>query len=354
METAAMVALGALLSTFGAAATPAASASQRIESECASEIGLLCGGRQDILRCLEEYKGSLTPSCHAARLGKPAGPVQRSPGRNTSRSASSPVASPHVSLHQVKIPESYSGPGEKAFPALHAALVAELPGALGVISQNLGQPGFVSGFAHPLSITVVHEPTSPLAWVRTQDDDTSDFAQFLEINLAWWEDCRSQAELRAVLTHELTHAVLRDFVHINPDDSLIPQWFDEGTATLFGGEPAFSDKLNYAAYRFGAAHAENPFCALRNADWEGLPRGDCYPYWALAVRHIVEAHPGALPKIVARMRGGEPLELALQWETGLTWETFQEHVKQYTRQTFDGLTLWHRLRGRWWALLRCK
>lgn len=331
-----------------------------IRAECATEIGLLCAQKNDIPGCLEEHRADLTPWCRDA-LGRDARPRAGARRSSDRHEAKPPPASPPAGavavpgIGNVWFEGRYSGPRQELYRKFLSVLLAEIPHALEEVSGLIGQPDYRSSFPRPLVLRVEYDATQKNGLAYLDGSGRQVPGLSVVFNLAHWEDCPSRPMLRSIVTHEFTHAALHDYVG-EGEMTFVPQWFDEGLATLAGGEPYQSIALDSAYARHGKEYPGPLPCRFTN---DGFGLGgvglatDCYPFYLLAAQTLAESSPGALPKIIADMRSGIPIENSIPARTGLAWGVFAESAVERTRQVMKGKTMLSRLTGRgWWRDLR--
>lgn len=320
----------------------AASSAERVRDECATEISLMCAGRGDVLPCLVNLGDDVTVRCKLALNEAPVPPPPPRPAKPRRATAVPGVGG-------VWFKDDYAGPQQALYPEFRGALSAEAPRAVAEAAKLMGLPGYASGFPRPLVLLVEYDPTQMrgLGSVNMKGE--------VVFNMAHWEDCPSRPILRGVVAHEFSHAMLHDLVG-KGRMTYVPQWFDEGLATLAGGEPEQGIFLEAAYYRHGKTYPGSLACRLDN-EGRGLMGGglltDCYPYYLIAVRHIAESSPDALPKVIADLASGIPLERSIPARVGLSWNDFDRAVDARVRRTFKGMSPLSRLTGRnWWRHVR--
>lgn len=333
------VIVGVLLA---ACADPAAAFSRGVRDECAAEIAETCAGRGDVVACLVKQGDDVTVRCKNALSLEPAPPP--APRIRKPRGAT-----PVPGVGDVWFKDGYSGPKPELYPVFRKAIGAEAPRAVAEAAKVLGLPAYESGFPRPLVLGVEHDPTlmKGLGHVNMEGEVT--------FNMAYWEDCPSVPILRGVVTHEFTHAMLHDLVG-RGRMTYVPQWFDEGLATFAGGEPEQSIFLDSSYYRHGKGYPGSLPCRLDNGG-RGLMGGglltDCYSYYLLAVKHIAESSPDALPQVISDLSSGVSMEKAIAARLGLSWSAFDAAVAERVRRTFQRMTPLSRLTGRnWWRYVR--
>lgn len=337
----------------------AGSLSEHVRDDCATEISMMCSGKKNVVACLVKLGDDVTVRCKNALSEQPA-PPSASQGATTQLAAgSSAVALPQgvtavPGAGNVWFKDDYSGPRSGLYPGFRKALSAEAPQALQEIAKLLGQPDYRSAFPRPLVLAVEYDPTQQRGLGSLDPTGNRSEGQRVTFNMATWEDCPSRPIMRSVVTHEFTHAVLHDLV--GGELSHVPQWFDEGLGMLAGGEPVESIMLESAYYRHGRGYPGALACRLDN-DGSGL-RGvglitECYPYYLLAVRHIAESSPEALPNVIADLRSGIAIEKSIPARVGVPWNTFEEAVENRAHRTYKWMSPLSWLTGRnWWRQVR--
>jgi len=108
-----------------------------------------------------------------------------------------------------------------------------------------------------------------------------------------------------------------------------------------GGEPVAGIMLDAAYYRHGRGYPGALACRLDNEGPGLVGVGlitDCYAYYLLAVRHIAEASPEALPKVISDLRAGVPVRISIPARLGVTWSAFEEAVEKRARRTFTRMS----------------
>ena len=151
-------------------------------------------------------------------------------------------------------------------------------------------------------IRIEYDPTQQKGLAAVSEGENGSGLRMI-FNMAQWEDCPSKPILRSVVTHEMCHAVLNDLVRAGRV-SHVPQWFDEGLATVAGGEPFRSISLDAAYYHYGSDYPGPVHCPFVSNSFELTGGGlltDCYPFYMLAVQNIIESSPEALPRRKAKM-----------------------------------------------------
>lgn len=324
---------------------------------CVTEISMFCAGRKDVAACLRQQQVDLTARCRIALDG--GSPAQAAARVSAPRDAEKPrTAAPPAGAVPVSgagniwFMDDYSGPRPGLYPKFRNAVSAEVPRALEEVAKLLGQSGYRAGFPRPLILQVEYDPTQMkgLGSLNVAGEGLG-----VTFNMAHWEDCPSQPILRGLVAHEFSHAMLHDLVG-EGRMTYVPQWFDEGLATLAGGEPEHSIFLEAAYYRHGRGYPASLACRLDNVG-PGLQGGglltDCYPYYLLAVRHIAESSPDALPKVISDLSAGIPMEQSISARVGLSWSAFDKAVEERVRRTFKRMSPLSRLTGRnWWRHVR--
>lgn len=335
----------------------AASFAERVSDECATEISMMCAGKKNVVACLVKLGDEVTVRCKNALSEEPRPEAARLIFTSTpeSRGAAKPRGRAVAGIGNVWFKDDYSGPRPDLYPKFREAVSAEAPKALLEIAKLMGQPSYRSAFPRPLVFRVEYDPTQRSGLGYLDPSGNSAEGQRLTFNLAYWEDCPSQPILRNVVTHEMTHAVLHDLVS-EAGISHVPQWFDEGLGMLAGGEPFASISLNSAHYRHGSGYPGALTCRLEN-EGPGLLGGglitDCYPYYLLAVRHIAESSPEALPGVISDLKAGIAIEKSIPTRLGVSWSAFEEAVEKRVRRTFKWMSPLSRLTGRgWWRHVR--
>lgn len=126
------------------------------------------------------------------------------------------------------------------------------------------------------------------------------------------------AHLEPVLTHELTHSFLRSIVARR-----LPLWFEEGLAEYFEGttsEIAAKGLKGYGSVNFSSF--EDLAAGLRGRRG---PVEAAYLASALAVAGLIEKNGfRAVRRLLEEVGDGEPFAVALEDETGMDLEEFQE------------------------------
>lgn len=326
----------------------AASFEKRVRDVCASEIREMCAGRKDVVPCLVKQGDNVTVRCKLTLNEAPR------PG---------PAAKPRVPKQATAVPgagnvwfqDGYRGPRSGLYPSFRQALSAEAPQALQEVARLLGQPDYRSAFPRPLVIQIEYDPTQRRGLGSLDPTGNRAEGQRVTFNMATWEDCPSRPIMRSVVTHELTHAVLHDLID-DGETAHVPQWFDEGLGMLAGGEPVAGIMLDAAYYRHGRGYPAALACRLDNEGPGLMGVGlitDCYAYYLLAVRHIAESSPEALPHVVSDLRSGIALEKSIPARLGVPWSGFEEAVATRVRRTFKWMSPLSRLTGRgWWRQVR--
>ena len=314
---------------FASGAPQAASLAERARDDCATEISMFCAG-QDVIACLMRQRDDLTARCRDTLSGQ--SPTQ-------------------VAAHAA-IALDTDRPRLAAPPA--GAVGAEAPRALQEVAKLIGQSSYRAAFPRPLVLQVEYDPTQRNG-LGFLDASGSGEGQRVTFNMAYWEDCPSRPILRSVVTHEFAHAALHDLVG-EGGMTHVPQWFDEGLGTLAGGEPAVGISLDAAYYRHGSGYPGPLACRLENEGPGLMGVGlitDCYPYYLLAVRHIAESSPEALPGVIYDLRAGIAMERTIPARVGLSWNAFKKAIDERVRRTFKRMSPLSRLTGRgWWRHVR--
>lgn len=341
-------------------AAQAATSLERVRDDCATEISMMCAGRKDVLACLTGQRDYLTPRCRNALKEDSQSPAAPQPANAGDAVGSSAAVMPQGAsavpgVGNVWFRDDYSGPLQGLYPKFRNAVGSEAPGALREVAKLLGQDGYAAAFPRPLVLRVEYDPTQQNGLGSLDPMGNAREGQRVTFNMAYWEDCPSRPILRSVVAHEFAHAALHDLVG-ESGMTHVPQWFDEGLGMLAGGEPALSISLDAAYYRHGGGYPGALTCRLDN-EGPGLLGGglltDCYPYYLLAVRHIVESSPEALPSLISDLRSGTAIEQAIPARTGLSWAAFEAAVDERVRRTFKRMSPLSRLTGRnWWRHVR--
>jgi len=342
---------------FAAEQSQSASLPRHVRDECATEISMMCAGKKNVVACLVKLGDDVTVRCKNALSEEPAPP-------SASHAATTPLARESRGAPQgvtavpgagnVWFKDNYAGPRSGLYTGFRKALSAEAPQALQEIAKLLGQPDYRSAFPRPLVLEVEYDPTQRRGLGSLDPTGNRSEGQRVTFNMATWEDCPSRPIMRSVVTHEFTHAALHDLVGGELDH--VPQWFDEGLGMLAGGEPVASIMLESAYYRHGRGYPGALACRLDN-DGSGL-RGvglitECYPYYLLAVRHIAESSPEALPNVIADLRSGIAIEKSIPARVGVPWNAFEEAVENRVHRTYKWMSPLSRLTGRnWWRQVR--
>lgn len=315
-----------------------------IRSECGNEIGLLCGGRQDVRKCLVENEDSLGRRCGEALRGDsaPLAPQPTAAPEAVRQPLPEPPAGPAA---PIEIESHYDGKGKNGFKSLRALLEKAMPGALREVAGRLGLSQYETGLTMPLRITFAYDPTyGGLGRVQTVFDGSTTF-EHMQINLARWEDCPSEEQLRSQLRHEMTHVVLEDYFNgVDPEHYTFPNWMNEGLATRVGGEPLLTAWIDADYVHYASKGSDEGNCPLDNDPRNGRTVWDCYPRYYFAVKEIEGSSPDAIRKLLADLRQGTPAEDAIRAQTGANWGEFQERVRARAKRTYGGMWAWHRAR----------
>lgn len=319
---------------------------------------MMCAGNKNVVACLVKLGDDVTVRCKNALSEQPALPSEPqaskgAPGLTVAVVPQSATAVPGAG--NVWFKDDYKGPRPGLYPKFREALSAEAPQALREVAKLLGQSSYQSAFPRPLVLRVEYDPTqrNGLGYLDPTGDQRE--GQRVTFNMATWEDCPSRPIMRSVVTHEMTHAVLHDLVGEGGMDH-VPQWFDEGLGMLAGGEPAAGITLEAAYYRHGRGYPGALACRLGN-DGPGLLGvgliTDCYPYYLLAVKHVAEASPQALPGVISDLRSGIAVEKSIPARLGVSWSGFEDAVDKRVRGTYKWMSPLSRLTGRgWWRHVR--
>lgn len=339
-------------------AAQAASFSERVRDECATEISMMCAGKKNVVPCLVKQGDDVTVRCKNILSEEPRQSAAPQAAKDDALSSAAVVSQGVTAVPgvgNVWFKNDYAGREKGLYPKFRDAVSAEAPKALQEIAKLMGLPSYGSAFPRPLVLRVEYDPTqrNGLGWLDPTGNRGE--GQRVAFNLAYWQDCPSRPILRNVVTHEMTHAVLHDLV--GEDGSAhIPQWFDEGLGMLAGGEPFAGLSLDAAHYRHGRGYPGALACRLEN-EGPGLMGGglitDCYPYYLLAVRHIAESSPDALSGVISDLRAGIAIEKSIPIRLGVSWSAFEEAVEARVRRTFRWRSPLSRLTGRgWWRQVR--
>lgn len=344
---------------FASGDTQAASLSEQIRDECATEISMMCAGKKNVVACLVKLGDDVTVRCKNALSEQPV-PSSASQATTTLvASGSSAIVVPQGVLAvpgagNVWFKDDYSGPRSGLYSGFRKALSTEVPQALQEIAKLLGQADYRSSFPRPLVLAVEYDPTQQRGLGSLDPMGNRSEGQRVTFNMATWEDCPSRPIMRSVVTHEFTHAVLHDLV--GGELAHVPQWFDEGLGMLAGGEPVESIMLESAYYRHGSGYPGALACRLDNDGPSLMGVGlitECYPYYLLAVRHIAESSPEALPNVIADLRSGIAIEKSIPARVGVPWDAFEEAVENRVHRTYKWMSPLSRLTGRnWWRQIR--
>ena len=345
-----------VLSVLLTSGMASAALTERVRDDCETEISMFCAERKDVLTCLRRQREDLTARCREALSGQ--SQAQAVSARNLEApqpGAPPPGVTAVAGVGNVWFKDDYSGPRPGLYPKFRGEVGAAAPGALQTVAKVMGQSGYGSALPRPLVLQIEYDPTQQNGLGFLDPSGNSGEGQRVTLNMAYWEDCPSRPILRSVVTHEFTHAVLHDIVG-EGGMSHVPQWFDEGLGMLVGGEPTVSISLEAAYYRHGSAYPGQLTCRLEN-DGPGLMGvgliTDCYPYYLLAVRHIVESSPEALPNVLADLRSGIGIEQSIPARLGVPWSTFEGAVEERVRKTFKRMSPLSLLTGRgWWRHMR--
>ena len=336
----------------------AASFEQRVRDECATEISLMCAGRKNVVPCLVKQGDNVTVRCKNPLSEEPRPAPARLSFTSTpeSRAVAKPRAGAAVAgVGNVWFKDDYAGSRPGLYPEFRKAVSAEAPRALEEISKLLGQPEYRSTFPRPLTLRVEYDPTQRRGLAYLDPTGNRSEGQRVTFNMATWEDCPSRPIMRSVVTHEFTHAVLHDLVG-DDEDARVPQWFDEGLGMFAGGEPVAGIMLDAAYYRHGRGYPGALRCRLDNEGPGLMGVGlitECYPYYLLAVRHIAESSPEALPNVISDLRSGIPIEKSVPARLKVSWSGFEEAVEKRVRRTYKWMSPFSRLTGRnWWREVR--
>ncbi|MCR4295462.1 MAG: hypothetical protein NUW21_07995 [Elusimicrobia bacterium] len=343
---------------FASGAVPAAALAEHVRDDCATEISLMCAGRKDIVPCLVKLGDDVTVRCKNALNEEPVPPSAPQVSRGADGPATTVVPKGVTAVPgagNVWFKDDYAGPRSGLYPDFRKALSAEAPQALQEVARLLGQPGYRSAFPRPLVLRVEYDPTQQGGLGSLDSTGNRSQGQRVTFNMATWEDCPSRPIMRSVVTHELTHAVLHDLVG-DGETAHVPQWFDEGLGMLAGGEPVAGIMLDAAYYRHGRGYPGALACRLDNEGPGLMGVGlitDCYAYYLLAVRHIAESSPQALPNVIADLRSGIAIEKSIPAHLGVPWSGFEEAVEDRVSRTFKWMSPFSRLTGRgWWRHVR--
>lgn len=335
---------------WGPSLAASAKLNARIRSKCGNEIGLLCGGRRDVAACLDEQYNALTPPCRYAVLEKDAPPTQMPAWAPAAVARPAPPTVDATSARMpfqralIEIQSNYEGKGSRGFKSLRALLEKSMPGTLSLVANGLGLPQYSAGMTQPLRIGFYYDPTSQEGLAHVGPSEEGSAAQRMEFNLARWEDCPSEEQMRSILAHELTHAVLQDYLY-GRDYYNLPRWINEGLATLVGGEPMLTAKLDadYVQLVRKRKLGEG-ICSLDNDLENGRTLPDCYARYYLAVHEITNSSPDEIGKLLANLRRDIPAEESIRLQTGANWSEFQGRVRARAKRTFDGMGTWHMAR----------
>lgn len=330
---------------------------ERAREGCATEISMFCAENKDTLNCLKSQGAGLTARCRRALSEEDQPPMAQAADARLAAEPSAATIPQGVTgvagVGNVWFKDDYAGPRPGLYPKFRDALSAEAPSALQAVAKLMGQSNYGSAFPRPLVLRVEYDPTqrNGLGWLDPTGNRSE--GQRVNFNLAYWEDCPSKAILRSVVTHEMTHAALHDFVG-DAGTAHIPQWFDEGLGMLAGGEPFATLILDSAYYRHGSGYPAALSCRLENDGFQGLGLlNDCYPYYLLAVRHIAESSPEALPGVISDLGSGIALQKSIPARLGVSWIAFEAAVEARVRRTFRWMSPLSRLTGRgWWRQVR--
>jgi len=326
-----------------------------IRGECENEIGLLCGGRQDVKECLTENEGSLGRRCGDAVRGEsaPLPPARPTATKLETVRPSLPEPAPHAAV-PIEIESQYNGKGKSGFQALHTLLEREMPGALREVAARLGLPQYEAGLSMPLHVTFDYDPTyGGIGRVQTVFDGSTTF-QHLQINLARWQECPSEPQFRSQLRHEMTHVMLADYFNgVDQDHYTFPNWLDEGLATFVGGEPLLTSWIDADYYHYASRGSDEGNCPMDNDPLRGHAVEDCYPRYYFAVKEIESSSPNAVSKLLVSLRQGTPVEEAIQAQTGANWGEFQEHSHARAKRTYNAMWFWHKARHKLRMWLWC-
>lgn len=347
-----------VVSLFATGRSQGASLSEHVRDECATEISMMCAGKKNVVACLVKLGDDVTVRCKNALSEDPRPAAARLSFTSTpeSRAAATPRGVTAVpGAGNVWFKDDYSGPRSGLYPGFREALSAEAPQALRKIAKLLGQPDYRSAFPRPLVLEVEYDPTQQRGLGSLDPSGNRSEGQRVTFNMATWEDCPSRPIMRSVVTHEFTHAVLHDLVG-DGEMAHVPQWFDEGLGMLAGGEPIEGIMLESAYYHHGRGYPGALACRLDNEGPGLMGVGlitECYPYYLLAVRHIEESSPEALPNVIADLRSGMAIEKSIPARVGVPWNAFEEAVENRVHRTYKWMSPLSQLTGRnWWRQVR--
>lgn len=124
------------------------------------------------------------------------------------------------------------------------------------------------------------------------------------------------------LTHELTHALMREALGITRYDG-VPKWFREGTAVYAASQGP--RKMLYELIR----KKLDPAALVNGLD--GPHDVSDYPEDELAIRHMIEAHgPEVLLRLMAALKAKEGTFVEVLAEvTGQPWEAFEAAAREH-------------------------
>lgn len=197
------------------------------------------------------------------------------------------------------------------------------------VTARLGLFQYREGFEWPLHIRF--EDGAPagienaLAYV-TMSRTAEGFQQELVVNLNASE--RFSGEFDPIFYHEMTHAVLNDAVG-GQAAQRIPPWVQEGLAQYVSGEGA--DRVAQAAGRVRKSQAR----ALLH-ELDGPYTGSAYPQYYLAIHCMEDLHSvNAVQAFVRNLIGGKTVLDSIEDSTGLSWEKFQDEVRECSLKRFQ-------------------
>ncbi len=204
---------------------------------------------------------------------------------------------------------------------------AALRAATAIVSARLEVPADAAAFGYRFRDSDSNSDRPAGQWARTVHFSSGGTPE-IQIDPAPF--VLGIAELTPVITHEVVHAVLaRELGEVY---GTIPRWLDEGIAVEVAGQT--DDKLERAvAWTPGRDAASIIDGLATDHHWTD------YAEDALAIAWLEEVGgPRALPRLVDRLRSGEPWPEALRAICGLSWEDFEAGARRAALARIAGLT----------------
>jgi len=234
-------------------------------------------------------------------------------------------SSPAWARYQAELVSEYDGNHKDDFTAYFDRVRLLVNQAQLEDSVRLGLLQYHEGFEYPL---VIHfQDGSPagaeyaLAYVQLLQTPYG-FAQELVVNLDAISAGPKQ-DFDKIFYHEMTHAVLNDVVG-GEASTKIPHWLQEGLAQYVSGEG--DDRVTQAAQQYKKSQVQALLC-----DLNGAYTGNAYPQYYLAIKSLEDKHSvNAVQALVRELIEGKSVTDAVEDSTGMTWEKFQEEVREYS------------------------